>query len=36
MHAAVMECFIHNMLAKEMTLIMEREEEKLVIDINEN
>jgi len=32
----VMECFIHNMLAKEMTLSTEREEEKLFTDTNEN
>ena len=31
-----MECFIHNMLAKEMTLSTEREEEKLFTDTNEN
>jgi len=33
---SVMEGFIHNMLAKEMTLITEREEEKLFTDTNEN
>jgi len=33
---SVMECFIHNMLAKEMTLITGREEEKLFTDTNEN
>jgi len=31
-----MECFIHNMPAKEMTLITEREDEKLFTDTNEN
>jgi len=31
-----MEGFIHNMLAKEMTLITEREKEKLFTDTNEN
>ena len=32
----VMEGFIHNMPAKEMILITEREEEKLITDTNEN
>jgi len=31
-----MECFIHNMPAKEITVITEREEEKLFTDTNEN
>jgi len=34
--AHVMEGFIHNMPAKEMTLITKREEEKLFTDNNEN
>ena len=33
--AFVMECFIHNMPAKEITVITEREEEKLFTDTNE-
>jgi len=32
---SVMECFIHYMPAKEMTVITEREEEKLFTDTNE-
>jgi len=36
MLSGVMEGFIHNMPAKEMTLITERGEEKLFTDTNEN